>query len=65
MKSFWALLQKNVLNQQTWSDRQGHSEIVFWIEHTCNRHRRQSRLGKLTPVESELAFAPQAATTAA
>jgi transposase InsO family protein len=66
MESFWALLQKNVLDQQTWPTRQGlHSEIVFWIEHTYNRRRRQRRLGKLTPVEFELAFAPQAATTAA
>lgn len=30
--------------------------IVHWIEHTYNRRRRQRRLGKLTPVEFELAF---------
>ena len=66
MESFWALLQKNVLNQQIWPTRQAlHSEIVFWIEHTYNRRRRQRGLGKLTPVEFELTFAPHAATTAA
>ena len=66
MESFWALLQKNVFNQQTWPTRQAlHSEIVFWIEHTYNRRRRQRGLGKLTPVEFELAFAPHEATTAA
>ena len=30
----------------------------FWIEHTYNRRRRQRALGKLTPVEFELAFTP-------
>ena len=66
MESFCALLQKNVLDQQTWPTRQAlQSEIVFWIEHTYNRRRRQRRLDWLTPVESELAFAPHAATTAA
>jgi hypothetical protein len=34
-------------------------ELVRWIEHTYNRRRRQRGLGKLTPVEFELAFAPQ------
>jgi len=32
------------------------TEIVFWIEHTYNNRRRQRGLGKLTPVEFELAF---------
>lgn len=33
--------------------------IVTWIEHTYNRRRRQRRLGRLTPVEFELAFCDQ------
>jgi len=58
-ESFWALLQKNVLDRHTWRTRQElHYAIVFWIEHTYNRRRRQRRLGKLTPAEFELAFAP-------
>jgi len=66
MESFWALLQKNVLNQQQWRTREElHYAIVFWIEHTYNRRRRQRGLGKLTPVEFELAFAPQTTQTAA
>jgi transposase InsO family protein len=66
MESFWSLLQKNVLNQRTWRTREElHFAIVFWIEHTYNRRRRQRGLGKLTPVEFELAFTPQLATTAA
>ena len=66
MESFWALLQKNVLNQQQWHTRDElHHAMVLWIEHTYNRRRRQRGLGKLTPVEFELAFAPHAAMTAA
>ena len=66
MESFWSLLQKNVLNQQQWRTReQLRYAIVLWIEHTYNHRRRQRRLGKLTPVQFELAFAPQTATTAA
>ena len=66
MESFWALLQKNVLDRRRWRTRDElHSAIVFWIEHTYNRRRRQRALGKLTPVEYELAFAPHQAAPAA
>jgi putative transposase len=59
MESFFALLQKNVLNRHGWATRdQLHAELVYWIEHTYNRRRRQRSLGKLTPIEYELAFAP-------
>jgi transposase InsO family protein len=59
MESFFSLLQKNVLNRCKWATRDDlHYAIVFWIEHTYNRRRRQRGLGKLTPVEFELAFAP-------
>lgn len=59
MESFNSLLQKNVLDRQTWATRdQLHNEIVYWIEHTYNRRRRQRALGRLTPVEYELAFDP-------
>ena len=57
MESFHALLQKNVLNQRRWRTRaELRYEIVTWIEHTYNRRRRQRALGKLTPVEYELAL---------
>ena len=58
MESFYALLQKNVLNRRPrWRTRDElASEIITWIEHTYNRRRRQRRLGKLTPVAYELAF---------
>ena len=60
MESFYSLLQKNVLNQRRrWRSRSElRYEIVVWIEHTYNRRRRQRALGKLTPVEFELAFTP-------
>jgi transposase InsO family protein len=62
MESFYSLLQKNVLNRRRrWRTRSELAyEIVVWIEHTYNHRRRQRRLGKLTPVEFELAFTPQA-----
>ena len=60
MESFYALLQKNVLNRRrVWATRSElRYEIVVWIEHTYNRRRRQRALGRLTPVEFELAFSP-------
>lgn len=54
MESFFSLLQKNVLNRQTWATReQLRIAIVTWIERTYHRRRRQDRLGRLTPVEFE------------
>ena len=64
MESFFALLQKNVLNRHAWKTRSElRYAIVTWIEHTYNNRRRQRGLGKLTPVAYELAFTPP--TTAA
>lgn len=54
MESFFALLQKNVLNRQSWATREElRVAIVTWIERTYHRRRRQDRLGRLTPVEFE------------
>lgn len=62
MESFFSLLQKNVLNRRRWRTRaELRYAIVTWIEHTYNRRRRQRGLGRLTPVEFELAFTPQPA----
>jgi len=65
MESFFALLQKNVLDRRTWDTRQElRIAIVTWIERTYHRRRRQDALGRLTPVEYETimtAPAPQAA----
>lgn len=59
MESFFSLLQKNVLDTRQWATRSElRYAIVEWIEHTYNRRRRQRGLGRLTPVEYELAFAP-------
>lgn len=54
MESFFALLQKCVLNQQTWETRaQLRARITHWIEKSYHRRRRQRALGKLTPIEYE------------
>lgn len=54
MESFFALLQKNVLDRQRWATRQElRLAIVTWIEKTYHRKRRQRRLGRLTPIEFE------------
>ena len=54
MESWFALLQKNVLDRHTWDTRdQLKLAIVTWTERTCHRRRRQARLGKLTPIEYE------------
>jgi putative transposase len=54
MESFFALLQKNVLDRQRWSTReQLRLAIITWIERTYHRRRRQRRLGRLTPIEYE------------
>ncbi len=65
MESFWALLQKNVLDRRRWRTRDElHNAVVFWIEHANNRRRRQRALGKFTPVEYELAFTSPATAAA-
>jgi transposase InsO family protein len=54
MESFFALLQRNVLDRKRWETReQLRLAIVIWIERTYHRRRRQRGLGKLTPVEFE------------
>ncbi len=66
MESFYSLLQKNVLDRKRWRTRDELAyAIVYWIEHTYNHRRRQRGLGKLTPVEFELAFAARLEDAAA
>jgi transposase InsO family protein len=61
MESFFALLQRNVLDRQRWSTRaELRLAIVTWIERTYHRRRRQRALGKLTPIEFELLHTPVA-----
>ena len=62
MESFFALLQKNILNRRAWTTReQLRIAIVTWIERTYHRRRRQPRLGRLTPIEYETIMIPPAA----
>ncbi|GAB2986658.1 hypothetical protein GCM10027282_27840 [Frigoribacterium salinisoli] len=54
MESFFALLQKNVLDRRAWATREElRIAIVTWIERTYHRRRRHTRLGRLTPIEFE------------
>lgn len=65
MESFFALLQKNVLDRQRWATReQLRIAIVTWMERTYHRRRRQLRLGRLTPVEFETIMTTPAAQAA-
>ncbi len=49
VESFWALVQKNVLDRRRWRTHdERHNAVGFWIEHTYNRRRRQRALGKPT-----------------
>lgn len=54
IESFFSLLQKNVLDRRRWDTREElRIAIVTWIERTYHRRRRQTGLGRLTPIEFE------------
>ncbi len=55
MESFFALLQKSVIDRGRWATRDElRAGIVIWIERIYHRRRRRDRLGRLTPIEYEL-----------
>jgi len=65
MESFFALLQKNVLDRRRWASRdQLRIAIITWIERTYHRRRRQAALGRLTPLEYELIMTTPASQAA-
>jgi transposase InsO family protein len=65
MESFFALLQKNVLNRRRWDSRDElRIAIVTWIERTYHRRRRQTALDRMTPIEYEIIMTPQATQAA-
>lgn len=65
MESFFALLQNNVLDRRRWDTREElRIAIIFWIERTYHRRRRQVRLGQLTPIEYETSMSPAVAFAA-
>ena len=65
MESFFALLQRNVLDRHSWATRDElRVAIVTWIERTYHRRRRQVTLGRLTPIEFESIMTPQATQAA-
>lgn len=55
MESFFALLQRNVLDRGRWATQEeSRAGIITWIGSTYHRRRRQDRLGRLTPFKYEL-----------
>lgn len=65
MESFFALLQRNVLDRRTWTTRDElRIAIATWIERTYHRRRRQTALGRLTPIEYETIMTPTATKAA-
>ncbi|GAA4969304.1 hypothetical protein GCM10023225_09460 [Kineococcus glutinatus] len=65
MESFFALLQNNVLDRQSWTTREElRIAIVTWTERTYHRRRRQAGLGRLTPIEYETIMTPPASQAA-
>jgi putative transposase len=65
MESFFALLQRNVLDRRSWATRDElRIAIVTWIERTYHRRRRQATLGRLTPIEYETIMTPPATQAA-
>lgn len=65
MESFFALLQKNVLDRRRWTTRtELRLAIITWIERTYHRRRRQARLGRFTPIEYEAIMTTQVALAA-
>jgi putative transposase len=65
MESCFALLQRNVLDRRRWDSRNElRIAIVTWIERTYHRRRRQTALGRLTPIEYETIMTPPATQAA-
>jgi transposase InsO family protein len=65
IESFFALLQKNVLDRRPWTTRQElRIVIVTWIEPTYHRRRGQAGLGRLTPIQYETITRVRAAQAA-
>ena len=65
MESFFALLQRNVLDTRSWATRDElRIAIITWIERTYNRRRRQRSLQRLTPIEYETIMTPPTALAA-
>jgi transposase InsO family protein len=59
------LLQRNVLNSQTWDTREDLAvAIITWIERTYHRRPRQRSLGRLTLIKFEALLSSPAAMAA-
>jgi putative transposase len=64
IESFWARMQVELLNRQTWKTRIELANTIFeYLEVFHNRRRRHSALGMRTPIEYEMLH-PTAQTVA-
>lgn len=65
MESFFALLQRNVLDRRPWNNRDPapHRDRHL-VERTYHRRRRRTALGRLTPIEYEMINTPPATLAA-
>ena len=64
MESFFSLLHCNVLDHRWATRNELRIAIVTWIERTYHRRRRQTTLGRLTPIEYETIMTRTAAQAA-
>jgi putative transposase len=60
IESFWGRVQTELFNRQRWRTRLELANALFeYLEIFCNRRRRHSSLGMLTPIEYELQLAAE------
>jgi putative transposase len=67
-ESFIATLKTELISRQAWPARRAARQAIFeWIEVFCNRQRRHSALGYLSPegFEAQFAARPERETAAA
>lgn len=60
MESFFALLQRNVLDRRRWTTRAETAPGNRDLDRADDRRERQRALGRLTPIEFELLHTPVA-----
>ena len=62
MESFWSSMQNKLLNRKRWITRVELSNAMFdYIEVFCNRRRRHSKPGYVSPTEYERTLDPETA----
>lgn len=61
MESFWATMQRELLDRRQWQTRDQLTSAIFeWIEAFYNPIRRHTAIGSLSPAEYEARDTPAA-----